>query len=291
MAITIDAAFIEEYRNLVTHTVQQSGNLLRSTITEVSSGGKAYNFELLGPTEMVAKTGRRVDTVYADDDWTRRVAGPGTFTNTMTVESEDKVQMLVDPMSNYHKAQGMAINRKYDDLIIAAATGTALDGDGVANAFPAGQVIGSATQLMDFDIITAVQEKFMQNFINPDVPKCMVIGPTQVRALLKLEQQTNSDYVTTQALQTLNATGIVHNWMGFTWIVSNRLLDPGTGEISCLAFTPQALGLAVNQDLMVEIGKDPGKSYMWQAFVQMTAGAVRIEDEQIVHLHLKDALV
>ena len=292
MAITIDSAFIEEYRNLVLHTVQQQQNKLRNYVTEVSSGGEAYNFERLGPTEMVEKTGRRVDTVYSDDEWSRRVAIPRTWNNTMTVEHEDKVQMLVDPMSNYHKAQGMAIARQYDDIIISAAGDDALDGDGNLIPFPPEQDVGPVTQdppSITFDLVTQVQERFMENEIDIDVPKVMVVGPSQVRGLWQDEKAISGDFVKQQALQTLTSTGIVENWMGFTWIVSNRLHESAPNNRQCLAFTIPAIGLAINQELLVRIGEDPGKSYMWQTFVQMTAGAVRVEDEQIVHLHVNVA--
>jgi DNA-binding GntR family transcriptional regulator len=103
---------------------------------------------------------------------------------------------------------------------------------------------------------------------------------------MNLTQATSADYVQVKALQQLSATGIVVGWMGFTWIVSNRLLHPNVNETSCLAMTTSALGLAVNENMLIRIGEDPSKSYMNQVYAQFTAGAVRIEDEQIVHFYL-----
>lgn len=289
MAITVASAFKEEYTSQVIHLSQQGDARLRPHVKEVPLMGESYNFEILASVDMAAKGGRRVATAYTDDTWTRRVAQSVPYVNTMTIESEDKLKTLCDPESAYAKAQGMAVKRQYDDLIIAAATGTALDGDGATPAFPAGQKVGDGTAAISFDYVTQVQEKFLGNEIDMDVPKVFVVGPTQVRQLMQLTQATSADYVTTQSLQQLNATGIVPMWMGFTWIMSNRLLAPGVGEISCLAFTKDAIGLAVTQDLMVRIGEDPAHSYMNQVFVQMTAGAVRIEDAQIVHAHFLDS--
>lgn len=293
MAITIDNAFINEYRNLVIHLAQQSKVLVRPHITEVSSSGETYSWDRLGSTDALEKTTRRATTPYIDDDWSRRLAVPRTFNHTLTFEHEDKVQMIIDPQGPYARNQAMAMARQYDDLIIAAATGTALDGDGAtAHAFPAGQLVGAVTTPpeIDFDLVAQVQEKFLENEISLDVPKVMIVGPKQVRKLMSLTQATSADYVQTKALQELSATGIVPNWMGFTWIVSNRLLAPATDQISCLAFTRDAIGLAVNQSMMVRIGEDPGKSYMNQVYSQFTAGAVRIEDEQIVHLRIADTV-
>ena len=290
MAITIDKAFVEQYRDLVIHLAQQGETRLRPHVTEVSLRGEAYNFDRLAETAAVQKTQRRLDTVYVDDTWSRRVAVPQTWNHTMTIEHEDKVQMLIDPESAYAENQAMAMRRQWDDLIIAAATGDALDGDGGTNAFPASQKVGDGSMEISFDMITEVQELFLSNEIPTDVPKVMIVGPKQIRKLMQLTEQTSADYVRREALQKLASWGIVPNWMGFTWIMSNRLLVPVADQLSCLAFTKRALGLAVNQDIFVRIGENPAKSYMIQVFSQFTGGCVRVEDEHIVHMHVADTV-
>lgn len=290
MAITIDSAFIENYSNLVRHLSQQGETRLRPKVTEVRSNGKAYNFERLGASDALEKTGRRVDTAYIDDDWTRRTAVPRTFNHTMTLEHEDKVQMLVDPQSNYATNQAMAMRRSVDDIIIEALGSDALDGTGTPVALPASQIVGDGTAPISFDIVTEVQERFMENEVMPDEEKCIVVSPKQVRKLMQLTEQTSGDYVMKESLQRLSSTGIVPMWMGFTWIVSNRLLAPAADELDCFAFTRRGIGLAVNQDTFTRIGEDPGKQYMIQVFSQWTMGAVRVEDEHVVKLHLADTL-
>jgi len=218
MAITIDNAFIEQYKSNVIHLAQQQESKLRGTVMQESSGAEFYNWERLAATDAAEKTTRRANTddYLVDDAWDRRVSTPTTFVHIMTVEHEDKVQMLASPESEYAKNQSMAMNRSWDDQIIAAATGPVLIGDHTTVAFPAGQKIGDGTAPISFDMVSAVQEKFLQNEIDLAVPKVMVVGPTQVRVLMNLTQQTSSDYVHREALQKLSATGIVANWMGFT---------------------------------------------------------------------------
>jgi hypothetical protein len=292
MAITIDNAFVEEYKDLVIHLAQQGETKLRGTVMEEGVGGDAYNWERLQATDALEKTGRRQESssFYVDDTWSRRVATPQTFVHLMTVEHEDKVQMLVDPESAYADNQAMAMNRSWDDIIIAAATGDALDGDGAAVTFPASQTVGDGTTAITFDAITEIQEVFMGHDIDLTVPKVAIVGPTQVRKLMQLTEQTSADYVHKEALMKLNTYGIVPNWMGFTWIMSTRLLAPSAGEISCLFYTGKALGLTINQDVMTRIGENPDKAYMIQVFAQYTAGAVRVEDEHIVEGHFLDSI-
>ena len=287
MAITIDSAFIEEYEDNVRHLAQQMDTRVRPHVFEVSSGGESYNFERLDKTDATQKIGRRVPTTYVDDIWTRRVAQPVTFNHTMTVEHEDRVQMLVNPDSNYAMNQAMAMNREMDQLIIAACSGTALDGDGAANALPATQIIGDGTTAISLDLMTQSQEQFMKDEIMPDTHKVCIVGPTQVRKMMQLTENTSSDYVQAQALQQY---GIVPNWMGYTWIVSNLLEAPAGGELYCIAMTKQAIGLAVNQDTFTRIGENPSMSYMWQVFSQWTMGAVRVEDEHIQLIHVADTI-
>jgi hypothetical protein len=287
MVPTIDSAFIEEYEDNVRHLAQQMETRLRPHVYEVSSGGEAYNFERLAKTDAVIKTGRRVPTAYVDDEWSRRVAVPSTYNHTMTIEHEDRVQMLVNPDSNYAYNQAMAMNREMDNLIITACSGDALDGDGTPVALPAAQIIGDGLAPISFDLVTAVQEQYMLNEVMPDEQKIMVVGPTQVRKLMQLTENTSSDYVQAQALQRY---GIVPNWLGFQWIVSNLLEAPAVDQLYCISFTKRGMALAVNQDTFTRIGENPSMSYMWQVFSQWTMGATRVEDEHVVIMHVADTL-
>ena len=289
MAITISAAYIQSYERTVRQLAQQSMAKLRGFITERGVGAEKHNWDRLGKGDFVQKTAARTATPATDSPWSRRVSVATTWHDGDTVEPEDIVQMLIDPKSSVAEKQGMGARRAVDDIVIAAATGNALDGAGSPVTFPVGQVVGDGTVPISFDMVTAVQEKFMDNDIDPDVPKCFVVGPTQVRKLMQTTEATSSDYVR-QSLQQLSSTGIVPNWMGFTWINSTRLLVPLATQLSCLAFTKRAIGLQVNKDIWARVAEDPTISFAWRIYSALTMGAVRVEDEQIVHVHVKDAL-
>lgn len=107
---------------------------------------------------------------------------------------------------------------------------------------------------------------------------------------MQLTEQTSADYVRREALSKLSSNGIVPGWMGFTWLMTNRLLAPDTGQLGCLAFTSKALSLVVNDNMMSRIGENPSFLYMIQVFSQFTAGASRIIDEEIVHMIVADTL-
>lgn len=289
MVATIDKVYIQTFEQILRHLAQQAATKLRSTVTERATNGTQHNWERLGAGSAAEKTTRLAATPVADLPWSRRVSLAKTYHAGESTEQEDPVQMIIDPNSNVSMSLAMAMKRQMDDVIISAATGSALDGDGGANAFPAGQVVGDGTAPISFDMATEVQEKFMMNDIDPDVPKVFVVGPTQVRRLMQLTEHTSQDYVR-RGLDQLSQNGIVPNWMGFTWIVSTRLLAPAAGELSCLAFTKRALGLQVNKDITARVAEDPSVSFAWRIYCHMTCGAVRVEDEQIVHVHVLDAI-
>jgi len=288
MAITIDSAYIDTFENNVRHLAQQNEAKLRGTVQERSVQSEAHNWERLGTLSAAAKTTARTATPEQDAAWTRRVSVPATYHIGTSTELQDPIQMLVDPNSNLTRAIAAGMKRQQDDVIIDAAIGTALDGAGATPALPAGQVVGDGTGKLSFDMVTEVQEIFMANDIDPSVPKCMVVGPKQVRKLMQTTQMTSKDFVNADALQQLNSTGIVPNWMGFTWILSTRLNAPAANELDLIAYTMDAIGLQVNADITTRVAEDPSISFATRLYATMTLGAVRVEDEQIVKVHVSD---
>lgn len=288
MAITISNAYIQTFENNVRHLAQQKEAKMRGKGQTKNESSQKHNWERLGTLDASEKTSARTATPEQDAEWTRRVSLAKTYHIGTSTELEDPVQMLVDPNSNLTRAVAAGMNRKFDDVFFEAATADALQGDGSTSAFPAGQVIGTGAEVMSFDLVTQVQEHFMKNDIDPDVNKYFVVGPTQVRKLMQLTEQTSSDFVSAQRLLSY---GIVPNWMGFTWINSTRLLSPAGGQISCLAFTDMAMGTNINLDISAKVAQDPSISFAWRIYSHMTLGSVRVEDEQIIHCLLKDDVV
>ena len=290
MATSQPNVYIQTFESIVRHLAQQEVVRLRPHVTERGAGSEQHNWERLGTSDATQQTTRLTPTPEADTPWTRRVSVAQTWHNADSTEQEDIAQMLVDPNSNLTRSLSYSMRRALDDIIITAATGDALNGDGSTSVFPASQTIGDGTLPISFDFITAIQEAFMQNDIDPSFPKAAVVGPTQVRKLMQLTEQTSSDYVMREALQRLTTTGIVPNWMGFTWVMSTRLLIPAVDEIDCLFFSPRAIGLHVPKDITARVAEDPSSSFAWRIYLFLTSGAVRVEDEHIVRGHFADTL-
>lgn len=285
MAITIDQLQIETFEDNVRFLAQQKPSRLISKVMNKQTNGAAHNWERVGPTDFSEKTAARQATPENDTPWSRRVSQAKTYDNGDTVEQEDIVQMLIDPLSTLTQNLAMGSNRNKDDVIIAAATGTALDGDGNTNVFPASQEVGDYSAAISLDLINEMDEIFYNNDIDADEPKCVIISPFQRRTLLGLLEVTSGDF---QGDSMALRNGYLPNFLGYDWIVSTRLLNPIAGDVDCLAFTQKAIGLQMNRDITTRVAEDPSTSFMWRVYGFQTLGAVRVEDEHIVRLKLKD---
>lgn len=287
MSTTVDKVFINTYETNLRHLAQQGVTRLMPWVMSKSVQSEAHNWERIAATAAIQKTARKVATPDQNTVFSRRKSIPKTYHVGDSTEQEDVVQMIVDPNSNMARAQAMAMRRAHDDEIINAAVGASLDGDGNAVAFTAGQTVGDGSTELSYDMVTAVTEKFMENDIDPDEPKVMVIGPKQARKLLQLTEATSGDY---NAMRPLTAKGYVESWMGYSWLVSTRLQAPAADELDCFAMTRRALGMQMNRDITSKISEDPSISYAWRIYTFSTFGAVRVEDEHLVKLHVADTI-
>jgi len=292
---TVHQDYIDEFQSHVRQLAQQKFSRLRHTVDQDSAQSETGRWTRLSSGDSAAKT-RKMATPETARVWSTRFAIATPFNDAEITELEDPSMTISDPNSQIVQSLGMSMGRRFDDVIIAAATAAANssnrtiatgDTNPTTVAFTAGQTVGDYTGYISFDEITAIQEKFFENDIDVSVPKYAVVGPKQVRKLMQLTEQTSSDYVRS-SLDELSATGITQNWMGFTWIMSTRLLAPAGNQLDCLFYTNQAMGLHTPQDVHSECMKDPSLSYAWRPYCQITTGAVRIEDEHIVRFKAND---
>lgn len=288
MSATIPNVFVQTYETNVRHLAQQGTTRLRPWVMERSVQSEGHNWERIAATAASAKTARKVETPDDETAWSRRKSIPVTYHTGDVTEQEDIVQMIVDPNSNYARAQGMAMRRAHDDEIIKQAVGDSMDGDGNAVTFPAAQALHDGSTAITYDLVTATTEIFMNNDIDPDEQKVFVISPAQARKLLQLTEATSGDY---NALRPLTSKGYVESWMGYSWLVSTRLLQGGAaGRKYCFAMTRKALGLQMNKDIWARVTEDPSISYAWRVYCASTFGAIRVEDEHLVRLDLSETI-
>ena len=286
MAITIDDAYVQTFQGNVRQLAQQNQSRLRSYVREVHKESESHRFDRIAAVSASAKSAARTTSPTSDAAWTGRKTLISTFHVGETVEPEDAAQMLANPQSELTIAMAAAMNRQVDDILIADATGSALDHDGAGVAYTAGQTIGDYTGEIDIDFILEVDELFYDNDIDPDIKRCWVMGPKQRRKLLQLLEVTSGDFQNSRAL----ATGYMPGFMGYDFIVSTRLNVPTTNQLDNLIFTEQAMGLHVAKDIWCRVAERPDQSFNYQLYCAMSMDSVRVEDEHMVRGKVADTV-
>jgi hypothetical protein len=290
MANTISNLQIQTFERNLRFLAQQGDSLLQNWCQVVNSEAVSHNFDVLGQMSMTQKTTRATASPVNDAPWGRRQSLVTNWAGGDLVEHADVATMLVDPNSGITRALAMAARRKIDSLIIAAATGNSRDGAGGTVAYgaaPTSQVtIGAYATEISFDTVTQVYEAFMNKNVMPDEEKVFVIAPKQLRKFQQLVEYTSSDYANVKALA---ENGFVRNWMGFTFIVSN-LLGVSTTDRDCFAATRKGIGLHFAKNIWARVAEDPSRSFATQIYTEFSAGAVRVEDEQVVWVKCKDTV-
>jgi len=290
MSNQITTAFVQQYSSNVQMLSQQMGSYLRGAVDVESVVGKNAFFDQVGKTTAQLRTSRHADTPQLDTPHSRRRVSLADYEWADLIDNADKVRLLIDPTSSYAKAAAAAMGRAMDDVIIAALGGNAFSGETGSTSvpLPSGQKPYTASQSNDaaggLSITKLLEAKKILDLadVDPSIQRYFVCGPTQISNLLGTTQITSSDFNTVKAL----AQGQVDSFLGFKFIVSNRLVFDATNtdDRLCYAFTQDAIKLAIGQDVIARIDERADKSYSTQVYYAMSIGATRMEEEKVVQI-------
>ena len=273
----IEKAFVEAFEAEVLHLAQQEEARLKGKTRERTGAGKTYNFERLASTDTVEKTTRHTPSPVQDMPHSRRKVDMKHWIWGTLVDEQDEIQVLIEPRNEYARNCAMAMNRRHDDLLIAAAFADATDGDSAAVTFAAECVtVPHGSVGMTIDKVLATKEA-MDAAEVPNQDRCLVMGSRQIRDLLSTTEVTSSDYSNVKALM----NGEVNTLVGFDIIRSERL--PLVTVIrDCFAFQRDGLALWTGLDMSTRIEQRRDLSYAWQVFATRLEGArvVKIESDE-----------
>ena len=281
MSIEITTAFVEQYKSNVFHLAQQKGSRLRDAVKTESVTGKAHFFERIGSTAAEKRTSRHSDTPRMDTPHSRRKVTMDDYDWADLIDNEDKVRMLISPSSEYAMAGAWAMGRAMDDAIISAVSGTSYGGvsGGTSVALASAQKIVHGSAGLTLAKLLSAKEILDSSDVDPDEPRYMVVTAKQLKNMLGVEQITSADYANVKAL----VQGDIDTFLGFNFIRTERLVTDGTNRLA-LAFTQNAIGLALGQDITTKISESADKNYATQVFLSMSIGATRVEDEKVVEI-------
>ena len=302
MAISIDDVYVNTYEKNVRFLAQQGISRARPWCMERAVHSEAHNWERIAKSAAALKAtadvgGAATATPNGQTVWSRRQSVPVAYAVGDLTETDQIVQMIVDPNSAYAQSHGMAMRRAIDTEILAKAAGVSKTGAGVdvpfrtAGDIPVGtydQQVGDGSTAITYDIVTQVTETFLLNDIDPSERKVFFISPAQQRKLLQLTEATSRDFTEMGQLR----NGYVDSWMGYTWVVSTLLPEGslGAGTNYCIAMTEKAMGLQMNRDVTANIAQDPSASFAWRIYCESVFGAIRVEDEHLVRVDVTNTI-
>ena len=286
MSTQITTAFSQQFGANVQLLSQQMGSILRGGVSEEAVTGEKAFFGQVGSAAAVKRTSRHGDTPTMDTKHSRRMVTMDSWEWADLIDDADKIRMLIDPTSSYAKAAAAAMGRAMDDEIIAAATGTALTGKtgSTSTTLPSANQIAHGSADLTIAKLLAAKKQLDINEVDPSIPRYMAVSPDQIEALLGTTQVTSADFNTVKAL----ASGQVDSFMGFRFIVSNRLAK--TGDIrTCFAWAEDGIKLAIGKDVMAKIDERADKSYSTQVYYCMTMGVTRMEEAKVIQVECSEA--
>lgn len=280
---TVPVGFVDRFRDDFIMLSQQRNSRLAETVRtdpDMLQGRFGY-YDRIGAVEMQRRTSRHQDTGVVEVPHSRRRITLADYELPHLLDKQDVIRMVARPQGKYMQNALAAANRKKDEVIIAAsdAVSYAIDEDNAATAvaLPSSQIILHGSAKLTVAKCLQAKEILDAAEIDEEEPRYAVVSSRQVTNLLQTTEVTSADYNSVKAL----VEGKIDTWLGFKWIRTERLKK--TGNIRrCLFYAKNAIGLAIGEDITVDIGPRRDKGNATQLLVTMTADATRIEDEKLV---------
>ena len=282
MSTQITTAFVNQFSANIQMLSQQMGSLLRDAVDVESVNGEKAFFDQVGAASAVLRTSRHADTPLVDTPHSRRMVTMSDYEYADLIDDQDKVRLLADPTSTYSRAAAAAMGRAMDDVIITAALGTANTGKegATSTALPSGQKIAHGSAGLTIAKLLSAKEILDANSVDPSITRHIVVSPKQISDLLNNTTVTSSDFNTVKAL----AQGELNTFVGFNFIVSNRLNTDSNSDRQVIAFASDGIKLAVGKEPSARIDERADKSYATQVYYCQSVGATRMEEDKVVEI-------
>lgn len=310
MSQQITEAHVKQFNSNLYHLSQQKGSRLMNSVRKETQKGKAEFFDRLGPVTAQKKQSRHGDTPLYDTPHSRRRVTLSDYEHADMLDKEDKIRILIDPVSGYTEAFAWAFGRAKDDEIILAADGNAYSGEegNTAVAHPNSQkvaaVSGGAGSNLNTQAMRRAKKKFDDADVDESIQRYIAVSSSQLENLLSETAVTSSDFNTVRAL----VQGQLDTWLGFKFHRLQRLrlqsgalsFDVTTGAVGAgagnangyrkvIAWAEDGLILSTGMDIMTRVGERADKGYNTQVYAAMSIGSTRMEEEKVVVILCNEA--
>jgi len=235
---------------------------------------------------------RLAATAISEIETQKRANYPEKFQAVKHFDEFDEVWLAEQskPTSQTFLEFKAGFNRKMDDLIIAAATGTSKTGDNgaVSTDLPTGQVISVDTggdgsgmnleKILDAKQLMEENEVFGQDIDGDEA--YLVLNAKALRGLYDEAKITSSDYA--GELQALY-NGEIDQFLGFNFIRTERLAVASNVR-TCFAFVKSGIALDIWQNPKFKLSERNDYNDAAQLRGTAAAGATRLEEIKVVEI-------
>ena len=291
MSFEVTTAFVEQYKDNVTHLAQQKGSRFRGKVSEEDVTGKTAYAEQIGSVSARRVTSRHADSPLNPTPHARRRYTVFDYDTGDLIDELDKVKMLIDPTSDYAMAHANAMGRGMDDEIIDAFFADAYSGEdgSTVSSFDSNNVVavdswayGTGSGNTGLTISKLIEAKTIldENEVDEDEPRYIGVTAKQVANLLETTEATSKDYNTVQAL----VEGKINAFMGFNFIRSQRLLADSNSYRRLPVWLPSGMRLGIGKDIVGRITERADKRFAMYAYFCMSIGATRLEESKVAEI-------
>lgn len=287
MSFEVSTAFVQQYTTNVELLLQQRGSKLRGYVSTGSYTGKAAKaVEQIGAVTAQQRTTRHGDTPLISTPHDARWVFPTDYEWADLIDDQDKLRMLIDPTSSYAQNGAFALGRAMDDLIIAAALGTAKTGENGSTSTPFDTAnmqitVGSTPSGLTVAKLRTAKKKLLQQEVDVMSEQLFIaVTAQQLDDLLGTTEVTSADFNTVKAL----VQGDVDTFMGFKFVQIERLPLDSSSDRRCFAWAKSGLHLGIWNDISTKITERADKSYSMQVYAKGTFGATRTDEGKVVEI-------
>tara|TARA_R100000005_G_C4992775_1_gene199939 strand:+ start:475 stop:1497 length:1023 start_codon:yes stop_codon:yes gene_type:complete len=335
-ANVINTAFVKQFGNTLELLTQTKGGKFTGKCLEETIEGEEKYYDQLDSV-IASEAGRSsYDSVTGNNSFPdspdnfiehkRRQVTATPYDIGLMLDRFDKVEMLVNPESQYVQQMVHALNRKKDIEFLkgvygAAKTGKA--GGGTAAELTSGDAVAKeigTNSGMNIDKLIEARKILESNGVDLDDPlnkAYIAMHPKQLHQLLTDTKVTSSDFASVKAL----VSGDINSFYGFEFVTSNLIpftntagtnaYDNGgstrdfsstwsddvpsngdsTGDRACFAWVHSGIRQVTNPAIETEIDKRADKRFNYYAYAAMRTGAVRMEEKKVVFIEAADSSV
>lgn len=289
MSLEITTAFVKQFERGITHLAEQKESRFRQHVRFVPhTVGDQVFIDQIGSVTAQPFTDRHADTPITSTPHSRRSIQPVPYKHADLIDKSDDIRVLNNPQSSYVRAFGRAFGRAKDDVIIASAFAVAKTGvsGGTSTSFDSTnfQIAAGGTRLTLAKILdTNVKLRAAEN--DPEDGFFFAVSQQQLKDLLGDSTISSADYTTVRMLM----SGTVTDFMGFTWIPTERLGVDSSSNRRCIAWARNSLALTMADEITTRITERDDKNFSTQVFMSMDLGATRMDETGVVEVLCSEA--